>query len=60
MTLPHGRNGLSARRMAVWFTCREPSLCRHVHRELLRSALLGHWFSLMGTAKFLGFVAKLG
>jgi hypothetical protein len=20
----------------------------------------GHWFSLMGTAKFLGFVAKLG
>src|SRR5947208_11710297 len=39
VTLPHGHNGLSARRMAVWYTFREPSLCRHVHRELMRSAL---------------------
>ena len=40
MTLPQGRNGLSARRMAVLYTFREPSLCRHVHRALLRSGLL--------------------
>jgi len=40
VTLPHGRNGLRARRMAVLSTFREPSLCRHVHRELLRSAWL--------------------
>jgi hypothetical protein len=26
--------------MAVWWTFREPSLCRHVHRELLRNAVL--------------------
>src|SRR5215475_2734655 len=38
--LPPGRNGLIARRMAVLSTFREPSLCRHVHRELLRSVLL--------------------
>src|SRR6516164_1168660 len=29
-----------ARRMAVVWTFRAPSLCRHVHRELLRSAVL--------------------
>src|SRR5215468_6919440 len=40
VTLPHGCDGLSARRMAVLWTFREPSLCRHVHRELLRNALL--------------------
>src|SRR5262249_21612752 len=40
VTLPHGRNGLRAWRMAVLSMFREPSLCRHVHRELLRSALL--------------------
>jgi hypothetical protein len=38
--LPHGRNGLNARRMAVLWTFREPSLGRHVHRELLRNAVL--------------------
>ena len=40
VTLSHGRNGLSARRMAVWWTFREPSLCRHVHREFMRNAVL--------------------
>src|SRR5437879_4567323 len=40
VTLPHGRDGLSARRMAVLWTFREPSLCRHVHRELKRNAAL--------------------
>jgi hypothetical protein len=40
VTLPHRCDGLSARRMAVLWTFREPSLCRHVHRELLRNALL--------------------
>ena len=40
VTLPHGRNGLNARQMAVLSTFRAPALCRHVHRELLRSALL--------------------
>src|SRR5712691_4653734 len=38
--LLHGRNGLSARRMAVLYTFREPSLGRHVHREFMRSAWL--------------------
>jgi hypothetical protein len=40
VTLPHGCNGLSARRMAELWTFREPSLCRHVRRELLRNAWL--------------------
>ena len=40
VTLPPGRNELIAWRMAVLSTCREPALCRHVHRELLRSVLL--------------------
>ena len=40
VTLPPGRNGPNARRMAVLSTFRAPSLCRHVHRELLRSVLL--------------------
>ena len=40
VTLPPGRNGLIAWRMAGLSTFREPSLCRHVHRELLRSVLL--------------------
>jgi hypothetical protein len=39
-TFPQGRNGLSARRRAVLSTFREPSLGRHVHRELMRSAML--------------------
>ena len=40
MTLSQECNGLSARRMAVWDMVREPSLYRHAHRELLRSAVL--------------------
>ena len=40
VTLPQECDGLSARRMAVLWTFRAPSLCRHVHRELLRSAVL--------------------
>src|SRR5439155_16570515 len=40
VTLPPGRNGLIAWRMAVLSTFRAPSLGRHVHRELLRSVLL--------------------
>src|SRR5713101_2073544 len=40
VTLPHRRDGLSARRMAVLGTFREPSLCRHEHRELMRNAVL--------------------
>src|SRR4029434_6098064 len=40
VTLPPGRIGLNAWRMAVLSTFREPSLGRHVHRELLRSVLL--------------------
>ena len=36
---PHGRNGLSMRRMAVCCTFRRPSMGRHVHRQLLRSEL---------------------
>ena len=37
-TRAHGRNGLRARQMAVWSSLRQPSLCRHVHCALLRSA----------------------
>src|SRR5882762_6794762 len=40
VTLPPGRTGLIAWRMAVLSMFREPSLGRHVHRELLRSVLL--------------------
>jgi hypothetical protein len=40
MTLSHECNGLIAWRMAVLSTFRAPSLCRRVHRELLRSVLL--------------------
>ncbi len=40
MTLPDGRDGLSAQRIAAWCTLREPSLCRHVHREFMRNVLL--------------------
>ena len=32
VTLPQGRDGLSARQMAVLWTFREPSQCRHVRR----------------------------
>src|SRR4029453_12246119 len=39
-TLPPRRNGLIAWRMVVLSPFRAPSLCRHVHRELLRSVLL--------------------
>jgi hypothetical protein len=38
-TLPPGCDGLCVRRMAVWWTFREPSLCRHGRRALLRNAL---------------------
>src|SRR5215510_10925339 len=40
LTIPHRCNGPSARRMAVVWTFREPSLCRHVRREFMRNALL--------------------
>ena len=40
MTLPHGCNGLSARRLAGLWTFCGPSLCRHGRRELMRNALL--------------------
>jgi hypothetical protein len=50
VTLPPGRNGLSARRMAVLSTCRAPSLCRHVRRELLRNAWLDVTLIIPATA----------
>src|SRR5215471_14127009 len=37
--VPDRCNGLNVRRMAVLWTCRAPSLGRHVCRELLRNAL---------------------
>ena len=40
VTLPHRRNGLSARRMAVLYTFGKPVLRRHVHCAFMRSALL--------------------
>src|SRR5262245_62627411 len=40
VSLPPVRHGLGARRMAVLSTFRARALGRHVHRELLRSAVL--------------------
>jgi len=40
VTLPPGRRGLRARRMAVLKTLRELSLCRPVHHQKQRSAWL--------------------
>src|SRR6266446_5506303 len=40
VTLSHGRDGLSARRMAAFWTFCKPSLCRQGHREFMRNALL--------------------
>ena len=37
VTPPQGHDGLRVQRMAVWWTCRAPSLGRHVPRELLRN-----------------------
>src|SRR5262249_30707902 len=39
VTRPQGCNGLRAWRMAGLWTFREPSLGRHMHRELLRRAV---------------------
>jgi hypothetical protein len=50
VTLPQGCDGLSARRMAVLWTFREPSLCRHVHRELMRKAALNLTIIIPATA----------
>ena len=40
VTLPHGRHGLRARRMAVLETCRVPSLCRQGHHEFMCNGVL--------------------
>src|SRR5262245_10503572 len=40
VTLPHGCDGLRARRIAVLWACREPSLGRHVRRACMRNAWL--------------------
>jgi hypothetical protein len=37
VTLPHGCDGLNARRVGVLWTFREPSQCRHVRREFMRN-----------------------
>src|SRR5256884_6337032 len=50
VTLPHGRDELSARRMAVLWTFREPSLGRHVPHELLRNAVLNLTLIIPATA----------
>src|SRR3989442_7377718 len=41
LTLPHMRDGLSVLLMAVLCPFRRPSLCRPVHRQLMRNELLG-------------------
>jgi hypothetical protein len=50
VTLSHGRDGLSVRRMAVLCTFRAPSLCRHVHRALLRNAVFNLSLIIPATA----------
>ena len=47
--LPHGRGGLSARRMAVLWTFREPSLCGHVPHALMRNAVLNVTLTIPAT-----------
>ena len=44
------RLGAATRRMAVRWTRREPSLGRHVRRELMRNALLGFTPIILATA----------
>jgi hypothetical protein len=39
LTLPPVRYGLRVLRMAVCCTFSRPSMCRHVHRQLLRNEL---------------------
>ena len=39
LMLPSMRDGLSALLMEVWCPFRRSSVCRHVHRELMRNAL---------------------
>ena len=50
LMLPHGRDGLSARRLAVWWTFHEPSLGRHVLHELMRNAVLNLTLIIPATA----------
>jgi hypothetical protein len=50
VTLLDGCARLRAQRMAIGYTFREPSLCRPVHRELLRNALLDLTHILLATA----------
>src|SRR5712691_4955145 len=40
LTLPHVRDGLRVLLMAVLCTFRRPSMCRHMHRQFIRNALL--------------------
>jgi hypothetical protein len=40
LTLPHRRDGLRVLLMAVLWTFRRPSMCRPVHRQLMRNAVL--------------------
>ena len=39
VTLPHGRDGPSVRRMAVLWTFRKSPICRPVHHQLMRKEL---------------------
>ena len=50
VTLPHGCDGLRARRMAVLWTFREPSLGRHVPHEFMRNAVLNLTLIIPATA----------
>ena len=50
VTLPHGCDELSARRMAVLWTFCAPSLGRHVPHELLRNAVLNVTLIIPATA----------
>src|SRR5262245_15292691 len=50
MAQPHGCYGLSARRMVVLWTFREPALCRRVHRAFMRNALLDYTPIIPATA----------
>ena len=40
VTLPHGRDGPSVRRMAVLWTFRKSPMCRPVHHQFMRNELL--------------------
>jgi hypothetical protein len=54
VALLHGCDGLNTQRMAALWTFHEPSLCRHVRRELMGNVLLDFTPMIPTTACYQG------